>query len=300
MIIKIIILNYIQIFKFSNSFSYIMYKRYLVIASKQDKAGMNIVNQLIQFRKSPVLSAMNTIEEPTFDIHFVDEDIIYDSNYEPEKINKYDFVIFASKHQSETPRKTLSIHAPGNPRNAEFGGQPGKLCPSSALFQKRMFEILNKNAKKHNLEHYEVTLECTHHGPLINKPCVFIEIGATDIEWSDRRASFVIATTIKDTIEKFMPNKYREIAIGVGGPHYCPSFNKIQMNSNIALSHIIPGYTLPLTEDMLDEAIKKTEEELDFVVLDWKGIANADERERIKNLLDRKHIYYKKTSDVEK
>ena len=30
---------------------------------------------------------------------------------------------------------------------------------------------------------YKLTLECTHHGPLIEKPCVFIEIGSTETEW---------------------------------------------------------------------------------------------------------------------
>ncbi len=36
-----------------------------------------------------------------FDFYLVDEEIIYTKNLDLEKINKYDFIIFASKHKSE-------------------------------------------------------------------------------------------------------------------------------------------------------------------------------------------------------
>jgi len=276
-----------------------MYKRYLIIASKQDKAGINITVALSQFRKNPVLASLNS-EKPGFDFYLREEEIISDENLNHEKISQYDFVIFASKHKSEKGGKTLSIHAPGNWRKAELGGQAGKVCPTSALFLKQTFELLNKNAKGSDLNDYKVTLECTHHGPLIKKPCMFIEIGSTEIEWNDRRAAFVVAKTINDIINGFEENPYREIAIGIGGPHYCPNFNKIQLKSNIAISHIIPEYSLPVTEEMIKEAIEKTEEEIDIVLLDWKGIGIAEERERIIKILDKNYLQYRKTSQIEK
>ena len=115
-----------------------------------------------------------------------------------------------------------------------------------------------------------------------------------------QKTRVVVARTIKDTIQDFKENPYREISVGIGGPHYCPNFNKIQLNSNIALSHIIPTYVIPITEEMIKEAIAKTEEGLDFVLLDWKGISNAEERQRIIDILNKNYISYKKTSDVEK
>ncbi len=276
------------------------FKKYLIIASKKDKAGINITTQLSQFRKNPVLSAMNENPAPTFDFLLVDEEIIWDSNYNQEKINKYDFIIFASKHQSEKGGKTLSIHAPGNPRQNDLGGQPNKMCPTSALLQKHMFEKMHKIVEEHELKNYQITLECTHHGPLINKPCLFIEIGSTETEWADRRVAFVIAKTISESIETFQPNPHREIAIGIGGPHYCPSFNKIQKNSNIAISHIIQSYSLPLTEEMIKEAIKKTHEEVDLAILDWKGMGNSEQRQQSLEILNKNYISYKKTSEIEK
>lgn len=275
-----------------------MYKKYLIIASKKDLAGINITTQLSQFRKNPLLSGMG--DKQNFDFYLIETEIVDDSGLDKTKIENYDFVIFASKHESVKKEKTLSIHAPGNWRNADFGGEPKKICPTSALFQKQMFEKLNENAKSHNMKEYNITLECTHHGPLINKPCIFIEIGATENEWKDRRAGFVVAKTIRDLIENFKTNPYNEVAFAIGGPHYCPNFNKIQLNSNVAISHVIPQYALPLDEEMVKEALEKTEEEVDFAVLDWKGIGNSESRKQIISILDKFYIRYKKTGEVRK
>lgn len=275
-----------------------MYKKYLVIASKLDRAGVNITTALSQFRENPLTSSIK--DKPNFDFHLIETDIVEDAGLDREKIEKYDFVIFASKHESEKKEKTLSIHAPGNFHTADFGGEPKMLCPSSALFQKQMFENLNKNAKEHELKEYKVTLECTHHGPLINKPCVFIEIGSTDFEWNDRRAAFVIAKTIRDTIETFKENPYNEVAIGIGGPHYCPNFNKLQLNSNVALSHIIPQYAAPIKEDFILEAIQKTQEEVDFAVLDWKGLGKSEERQKVIDILEKNYVAWKRSGDISK
>jgi D-aminoacyl-tRNA deacylase len=274
-----------KLFKSLRYFS-VMKKNYLIIASKKDKAGINITTQLSQFGD--------------FDFYLRDEEIISDENLDLEKINSFDFIIFASKHQSEKKEKSLSVHVPGNWRKAEMGGKEGKVCPTSALFQKQLFENLDKNTKKHSLEKYNVTLECTHHGPLIDKPCVFIEIGATETEWNDRRAGFVVAKTISDTIETFKENPYNEVAIGIGGPHYCPGFNNIQLNSNIALSHIIPKYSLPLTEEMVRQAMDNTQEEIDFALIDWKGLGNAEARKQVTKILDNLYVQYKRTSEIKK
>jgi len=132
------------------------YSKFLIVASKLDKAGINITTQLSQFGN--------------FKFYLVDKEIIYTENLGLEKINQYDFIIFASRHQSEKKEKTLSVHAPGNWRLAEFVGEKGKACRSSALFSKQMFEKLNENATKFSLNDYKVTMETTHHGPLIDKP----------------------------------------------------------------------------------------------------------------------------------
>jgi D-tyrosyl-tRNA(Tyr) deacylase len=266
------------------------YQKFLIVASKLDNAGINITTQLSQFQTS----------SDSFKFYLVDKEIIYTENLDMEKINSYDFIIFASKHKSESKEKTLSVHAPGNWRLAEFGGEKNKSCKSSALFMKYIFEKLNENAVQNHMDDYKVTMEATHHGPLIEKPCLFIEIGSTDTEWTNSKAGFVVAKTIHEAISSFKENPYNEIAIAIGGPHYCPSFNKIQLKSNVAISHVIPQHAFPLTEEMVSEAVTKTEEEIDFVLLDWKGLGNSEQRQRIIKILDKLYLNYRKTSDIKK
>lgn len=272
-----------------------MFQKYLVVASKKDKAGVNISTQLAQFRENPVIASWTG--KSSFDFYLVEEEMIFTENLNMEKINQYDFIIFASKHRSEKGEKTLSVHSPGNFRDANFGGTSGKICPASALFNKFLFRRLEENAKKAGTD-YKVTLECTHHGPLINKPCVFIEIGSSETEWNDRRAGFIITKTILDAVELFKENKYREIAVGIGGPHYCPSFNNIQLKSNVAISHVISGYNMPISRGMILEAIKKTYEDVDFVLVDWKGLGKSEQRQEVIDILEENYIQWKKTSDI--
>ena len=51
---------------------------------------------------------------------------------------------------------------------------------------------------------------------------------------------------------------------------------------------------------MLKQAIEKTEEEIDFVLLDWKGLGHAEERKRILNILDTLYLQNKRTSEINK
>jgi D-aminoacyl-tRNA deacylase len=263
-----------------------MYQKYLIAVSKRDKAGVNISTQLSQFGNYSFLIS--------------DGDILYNEALDKERISQFDFVIFVSKHKSEKKEKTLSVHSPGNWKNADYGGYEGKVCKSSALFQKQLLQNLNDNVGKYELNEYNVTMEATHHGPLIDKPCVFIEIGSTETEWADRRAGFIVAKTIADTIQLFKVNPYNEIAIAIGGPHYCPGFNKIQLCSNIAISHVISQYAMPLTKEIIKEAISKTDEEVDFAILDWKGLGTAEQRDEVIKILEENYIQWKKTSDVGK
>jgi len=265
-----------------------MYKNFLIVASKIDKAGINITTQLSQYGN------MN--------FYLVENEVLFTENLDTGKFDNYDFIIFASRHASENPeaKKTLSVHAPGNFGKAEFGGKEKKVCKTSALFQKQLFEKLKEISEKFSLEKYDLTMECTHHGPLINKPCIFVEIGPTEEEWKDRRAGFVVAKAIYETINSFKENPYNEVAIGIGGSHYCPAFNKLQMDSNIAISHVIPQYVFPLTEEMVREAIAGTDENVDILLMDWKGLGNVEEREKVLAVVNKFYIQKRKTSEIGK
>ena len=260
--------------------------KFAIITSEKDEAGKNIFRQL---EKQGVKAKM------------IKEESIFAENLDKNpEFKDYDFFIFATKHQSQEHRKTFSLHAPGNWNKNEFGGKENQICPTSAFFLKHIFKILNEENEKVNLG-YETTLECTHHGPYIEKPCCFIEIGTSKEEWQDKKAGELIASVISKAIKSFdEKNKSGFIpAIGIGGKHYCPSFNKIQLNSEYAVSHIILEYALPLTKEKLQEAISKTREKIAYAILDWKGM-KSEERQTALKLLEEMNIETIKTSEVEK
>ena len=263
-----------------------MIKKFLIVGSKADPASRAIMMHLMEFGG--------------FDLHIIEGDMLDGRNLNPEKIGQYDLIIFASKHRSEKKEKTLSIHSPGNWNEVWGGGLPNRVSPSSAQFNKHLFEKLKKQKEESDLTKYKVTLECTHHGPLIDRPSVFIEIGGSEEEWKDRRAAFCVARAIREAIETWEENPYLEVAIGIGGPHYCPSFNKLQLTSNVAISHIIPKYAGPITEQMILEAVNNTIEEVDFAVLDWKGLGKAEDRNKVIEFLEKNYISWKKVSEVKR
>lgn len=257
--------------------------KFVIIASEKDVAGKNIFKYIHE-------------NYPMLHHYLIQEDSIYAENID--KKIPGDFFIFATKHKSKEHRKNFSLHAPGNFKEAEFGGKEGEICKTSAYFLKHIFQILNSENEKANSD-YQITLECTHHGPYLGKPCCFIEIGTTEKEWKDVEACKIIATTIKKAINTFSPQEEYKVAIGIGGPHYCPNFTKIQLYSDIAISHVIPQYVFPVTENMLKEAIEKTQEKIELVLLDWKGM-NSGERQEVVKLLDKLKLKYKRTSEIEK
>ena len=252
--------------------------KYLIIASKKDPAGMNIIENLKKLNCQ-------------IPIHLVETEIIHTENID--KKFDTDFIIFASKHQSQIPNKTLSIHSIGNFKEAKYGGKSNTLSPASALLTKYFFQTLNKN----NNLNYEVTLEATHHGPLIETPSIFIEIGSTKSEWEDKKAGKLIAETIIESVNSFKKKSYK-IAIGIGGPHYCPSFNKIQLGDKFAISHIVPKYNLPLTKNLIEQLINKTQEKLTHAIIDWKGFTNSPERQEAIENIESFGLQVLRTSDA--
>jgi len=75
-----------------------------------------------------------------------------------------------------------------------------------------------------------------------------------------------------------------KIAIAIGGNHYMSAFNKIQLDTDIALTHVCPKHYLQdFDEKMLYQAINKSTAKATLAVLDWKGL--GQEKQRIISLL---------------
>ena len=264
--------------------------RFAIMYGKDDCAGINIINQLksnyflpqtpiIKLKKHPIFLNSSDLKELA------------------PQLNQIDFIIIPSIHNSEKKQPSLSLHAPGNWKNADLGGKSNKISMTSSFILKYLFKELNKNSESLKNK-YEITLECTHHGPSIDIPCCFIEIGSSNEYWNDKQAGNIIAKTIA-SLQNYKSNKNYLPVIGIGGPHYCPSFNKIQLNSEYAISHILLKYQSPITPSMIQEAEQKTKEQIKEVLIDWKSF-NSEQRNNLLDILKKLDLKYKTTSNIEK
>ncbi|MBC7129044.1 MAG: transposase [Thermoplasmatales archaeon] len=207
---------------------------FCIIFSKEDEASINISRFIMQKRKWK--KEKEVYISDNFLLYFIDDLHIYHDDIDKEieaKGYKVDTLVFASRHASLQNRKTLSVHAIGNFGIAEYGGKDGKLVKCSPLLMLSALKIL----KEKNLGDYEVCYEATHHGPYLEKPSFFIEVGSTKEEWNDEKACKAIAETILE-----MNEEKAKVAIGIGGGHYAPRFSEIAIEKNVAFGHIAPKY----------------------------------------------------------
>lgn len=269
--------------------------RYAVIASKKDPAGMNIAEQLKKhgteagmFEGNPVY-LLNIEGGNEAKLYTVNKEAI--DNEDIDKEIDCDMILFATKHQSKSGIPSLSVHSPGNWSKAEFGGRDRELNVAPALLLKELFSELEKNGSGTD---FEVVMEATHHGPFVEKPIAFIEIGSTEKEWKREDAGAIIAKTIMNVLQRDL--KSHRTAMGIGGMHTCPNFRKIQLGGKIALGHICPKYMLEeLDREMMQQALNRTIPLADMVILDWKGL--KDQKGRIKSLLDELDVEVKRTKE---
>ena len=269
---------------------------FAIITSVDCPAGNNIKSSLLnlfEFKPSGTFDAQPVhAYKDNIKLYTIKQKHIFAENLD--KRIDADIFIFATTHRSEKGVHSLSCHTPGNWGKAPLGGKDNTLCISPAILLKKAYLELKNN--QHFVPTHEITLECTHHGPFLEKPAMFIEIGSTEEHWGNTLAGEIIARTIiKIIIEKDPENQ--KIAFGIGGPHYCNNFNKILDRSNIAIGHVCPKYALEsLDEGMLKQALEKTNEKVNLILLDWKGLGSH--KSRIKEIIEKTNIEILRTDKV--
>ena len=145
----------------------------LLIASRKDKASMSMSNKLLEIFNFKDVND-NIYEYKNFRLQMIDNLHIYE---DMKNINgDVDSVIFLSKHSSRADVKSLTVHPIGNFRKAELGGYDNEIVPSNP---ERMGASLRYIKNNYNGNDFEVTFEATHHGPYLEKPSFFIEIGTS-------------------------------------------------------------------------------------------------------------------------
>ncbi len=265
-----------------------------IVCSTLDQASQNIKNSLLNVRKwVPVQGrGYSAFEYKDFRLVEIREPLIHQDGID-RKLLLWGFptglVIFASKHRSKDGRAILTVHSTGNVKEAKFGGSERKLATAAPQAVRSLLHSLKMLAEN---EEYEVTLECTHHGPSdIDIPSLFIEIGSSEAQWVDEVAGRIVASAILMHKEGDSP-----VAIGFGGTHYAPRQTALILSTGITFGHIFPSHVLDdLDEFMVRQAFLKSR--ADFAYFDRKSM-KGEQREKLRILVENTGYEVLKESDI--
>ncbi|MCU0850251.1 MAG: D-aminoacyl-tRNA deacylase [Candidatus Thermoplasmatota archaeon] len=246
----------------------------LIISSTEDPASTHIKHGLLEhspweehgsFYNTPVYRhtsmknlALVTIPDKKIRHENIDIELHDQLSLTP------DIAIFLSRHRSKTGEPTLTVHPIGNFSDALFGGQPKTLIPTVPKLMTHLLRLIAKNLQKTDLT-YKVCYEVTHHGPYLQIPTVFVEVGSTETQWQQKEPATIIATSLLE----MLPSHQKEddfpkdipVLIGIGGGHYAPRFTEIALQKNVAFGHMIPTYKIDegaITDEILEQAMQKT------------------------------------------
>jgi D-aminoacyl-tRNA deacylase len=256
----------------------------LIVASTKDLAARNIAEKLMKlqnFKESEIVFDGNRLYK-NGDILFtyINTDSIHTNNLD--KHFKFDTIIFASRHRSESESPSFTVHTPGNFNDALLGGKPRELAIACPRIMRNVLIALKKARDELSLN-YSVSLEATHHGPTeMNTPVMFVEIGSSEKQWKDDFAGEIVAKAMLSAIKETPTGRN---AIGFGGGHYAPKHTETVLGSEIAIGHIMSKYAFEnLNEETVKNMIERTENGCKIAVLDWKGI-KGDDRKKLLNIL---------------
>ena len=169
-------------------------------------------------------------------------------------------VIFPSRHVAKSGLACLTLHPIGvmqlDPSaTAPFGGKAGDAPPPSPRLGPWWRSLLQRSENMDLGEVFDISLEVTHHGPWLDAPCLFIEVGSTAATWGHLGAAHLLGQLIHEGLgldggggigqwdsEK---NAGEVVLITLGGGHYAPRGNQITANNGVWLGHMLATYALP-------------------------------------------------------
>jgi D-aminoacyl-tRNA deacylase len=262
----------------------------LLVASKKDIASFNIKQQILScysFEKMSESFQGNQVYEASFghkEVRLVtlDQESVYAQNL-PDQFSDLELVVFVSRHSSESGTPTLSVHTPGNLGQAELGGLPNKVSVSPANAMRAALKAMGRLKQEKQLR-YEVSYECTHHGPSLDVPTMFAELGSSLAQWNDLEAAGVVAHAAMEAVSSFGGSPVPAV-LGIGGTHYNARFTRMTFEKELAFGHMIPKYAVPnVNSGIIRQCIERTMETVDHAVLDWKGIKSENKQSLISML----------------
>jgi len=167
----------------------------------------------------------------------------------------FDRALFLSKHSAESGRASFTIHPVGNwGKDAKLGGKPHTLAPSDPEALRNLFVTLAAEAAPTGIA---VTLESTHHGPLMDIPSLFVEVGSTKAEWENEDYCFTLARAIVRGYLEPTFTAENNAAVGLGGGHYHPLPGDAVRKNGAAFGHLLPRHAFAeANEAVLGQAVR--------------------------------------------
>jgi D-aminoacyl-tRNA deacylase len=251
----------------------------VLIASTANQASMTIAGALISdsgFDSTGVsLLGKPVYQKGSLLLAFFDGSIVSPPDLD-EFFNPQAY-IFLSTHRAESGIPALTAHTTGNfSSEAEVGGNGKELGRVDPALLKNYLRALA--ARKEEVKGYDITMEATHHGPTsLQKPVMFVELGATEKEWKDKHAATVIGEALlKSLTEKEIWSK---VALGFGGTHYPSKFTEMSIETDLAFSFVAPKHALEhVDEAMFGQMLQRTGAPVRYAVVDWKGLGQHRQR----------------------
>jgi len=168
--------------------------------------------------------------------HIHDEDV--DLRLPPALREARPTLVFPSIHRSEKNVASLTVHALGNPGlTTKLGGRPRTLVPTDPPRMAAALRLLNEGTTGLGMS---ATYEATHHGPAVDLPSFFIEIGYAELPRPPQEAVRLLARTIP----RITSVAGDRVAMAVGGGHYAPHFSELALRRHWAFGHILSRHAL--------------------------------------------------------
>jgi len=246
----------------------------IIISSSADPASTNIKNCLLEntlwdeidiFCNNPVYR--NIALEDIFLVTINDSKIRHE-NIDKEIKNQLNITpkqaIFISRHRSKMAKPSLTVHPIGNYGEAQFGGKHKTLVQSAPRLMTSLLRLIKENLQVTDLN-YHVCFEVTHHGPHLEIPTLFVEVGSTENEWNKKEPARIIAQSLLELLEKYRCEEDFSddvpVLVGVGGGHYAPRFTDVIFEKNAAFGHMIPLYHIEagtIDQEAFEKALQAT------------------------------------------
>ncbi|RLG48545.1 MAG: hypothetical protein DRN90_03415 [Thermoproteota archaeon] len=253
-------------------------KSVVLVASSQDIAAKNMYSIL-----KNELGEEIRVGKCKISLKKVEKKVLYVREPKELGAEQADAIIVLSRHSGTPGGPIITTHVPGNFGPSVYGGEDRKISIAMPFFMKNFLKAVQKGAEEIG---YPIALEPTHHGPSLDTPIAFVEVGSNEENWKDLRACKVVALSVIKALEMEREGKFTP-AIAIGGPHLNSKFTEIELTSNYAIGHFVRKLdTEYLDLEMLREAVNRNTATAQVAILDWKGIKGEKRREIIGFLAD--------------